>query len=77
MRGEPGPTRDSGDVARSKAPELGPVDLIGYHVMVVETSGAALPQLDIDVETTVIVPAASQLEHILPRQVQRLRLSRR
>jgi hypothetical protein len=42
-------------------PELGPVDIVGYHVIVVEEGGEALPQLDIDVpagETSVIVPAA-------------------
>ncbi len=42
-------------------PELGPVDIVGYHVVVVETGAEALPQLDVDVpasETSVIVPAA-------------------
>ena len=42
-------------------PELGPVDIVGYHVVVVETGAEALPQLDIDVpagETSVVVPAA-------------------
>jgi len=38
-------------------PELGPVDIVGYHV---EGGGEALPQFDVDVpatETSVIVPA--------------------
>jgi hypothetical protein len=42
-------------------PDLGPVDIVGYHVVVVEAGGEALPQLDIDVpasETSVKVPAA-------------------
>ena len=41
-------------------PNLGPVDIVGYHVVVVETGAEALPQLDVDVpasETSVTVPA--------------------
>ena len=41
-------------------PNLGPVNIVGYHVVVVEGGGEALPQLDIDVpdtETSVTVPA--------------------
>ena len=41
-------------------PELGPVDIVGYHVVVVEGGGEALPQYDVDVpetETSVSVPA--------------------
>jgi hypothetical protein len=48
-------------VTEAILPELGPVDIVGYHVIVVETGAEALPQLDIDVpagETSVIVPAA-------------------
>jgi len=39
---------------------LGPVTIVGYHVVVVEGGGEALPQLDIDVpasETSVTIPA--------------------
>jgi len=41
-------------------PDLGPVDIVGYHVIVVEGGGEALPQLDIDVpaaDSSVTVPA--------------------
>jgi hypothetical protein len=41
-------------------PDLGPVNIVGYHVVVVEAGGEALPQLDVDVsadETSVTVPA--------------------
>ena len=41
-------------------PDLGPVDIVGYHVVVVEGGGEALPQFDVDVpatETSVTVPA--------------------
>ena len=41
-------------------PDLGPVNVVGYHVVVVETGAEALPQLDIDVpatDTDVTVPA--------------------
>ena len=41
-------------------PDLGPVDIVGYHIVVVEGGGEALPQLDIDVpatDTSVTVPA--------------------
>ena len=40
-------------------PELGPVTIVGYHVVVVETGAEALPQLDVDVaadETDLTVP---------------------
>jgi hypothetical protein len=39
---------------------LGPVNIVGYHVVVVEAAGEALPQLDVDLpstETSVRVPA--------------------
>jgi hypothetical protein len=41
-------------------PDLGPVTIVGYHVIVVEAGGEALPQLDVDLpaaETSVTVPA--------------------
>ncbi len=41
-------------------PGLGPVVIVGYHVVVVESGGEALPQFDVDVsatETSVTVPA--------------------
>ncbi len=41
-------------------PDLGPVNIVGYHVVVVEGGGEALPQLDVDVpatDTSVTVPA--------------------
>jgi hypothetical protein len=41
-------------------PNLGPVNIVGYHVVVVEGGGEALPQLDVDVpatDTSVTVPA--------------------
>jgi hypothetical protein len=41
-------------------PNLGPVNIVGYHVVVVETGAEALPQLDVDVpssETSLTVPA--------------------
>ena len=41
-------------------PDLGPVSIVGYHVVVVEAGGEALPQLDVDVpatDTSVTVPA--------------------
>jgi hypothetical protein len=40
-------------------PELGPVTIVGYHVIVVEAGSEALPQLDVDVsddETDLTVP---------------------
>lgn len=46
-------------------PDLGPVDIVGYHVVVVEGGGEALPQFDVDVpatETSVTVPA----EYLVP-----------
>ena len=49
-------------------PDLGPVDIVGYHVVVVETGAEALPQLDVDVpsdETSVTVPA----EYLKPNTV--------
>jgi hypothetical protein len=49
-------------------PELGPVTIVGYHVIVVEAGGEALPQLDVDVpadETSVTVPA----EYLKPNTV--------
>ena len=48
--------------------DLGPVNIVGYHVIVVEAGGEALPQLDVDVplnETSVAVPA----EYLKPSMV--------
>jgi hypothetical protein len=48
-------------VTEAVLPDLGPVTVVGYHVIVVEAGGEALPQLDVDVpsdETSVTVPAA-------------------
>lgn len=42
-------------------PDLGPVTIVGYHIVVVETGAEGLPQLDIDVpagDTSLVVPAA-------------------
>ena len=47
-------------VTEAVLPGLGPVTIVGYHVIVVEAGGEALPQLDVDVpsdETSVSVPA--------------------
>jgi hypothetical protein len=47
-------------VTEAILPDLGPVEIVGYHVIVVEAGGEALPQLDVDVpasETRVKVPA--------------------
>jgi hypothetical protein len=52
----------------TKDPDLGPVKIAGYHVVVVETGAEALPQLDVDVpssETGVTVPA----EYLKPSTV--------
>lgn len=41
-------------------PQLGPVTIVGYHVVVVEAGGEGLPQLDVDLgagETDFTVPA--------------------
>ena len=41
-------------------PDLGPVSIVGYHVVVVEGGGEALPELDVDLpatETSLTVPA--------------------
>ena len=49
-------------------PELGPVTIVGYHVVVVETGAEALPQLDVDVsddETDLTVPA----QYLKPNKV--------
>jgi hypothetical protein len=49
------------DAILTSNPNLGPVDIVGYHVVVVEHGAEALPQLDIDVpasETSVTIPAA-------------------
>jgi hypothetical protein len=49
-------------------PDLGPVNIVGYHVIVVETGAEALPQLDVDLpssETSVTVPA----EYLTPGTV--------
>jgi hypothetical protein len=48
------------EVSEPILPNLGPVDVVGYHVVVVEGGGEALPQFDVDVpqtETSVTVPA--------------------
>jgi hypothetical protein len=47
-------------VTEAILPDLGPVNIVGYHVVVVEAAGEALPQLDVDLpssETRVRVPA--------------------
>ena len=47
-------------VTEAILPGLEPVHIVGYHVIVVEAGGEALPQLDVDVpsdETSVTVPA--------------------
>jgi hypothetical protein len=47
-------------VTEAILPGLGPVEIVGYHVIVVEAGGEALPQLDIDLpasETRVRIPA--------------------
>src|SRR5262245_40898056 len=47
-------------VSKPILPQLGPVTIVGYHVVVVEDGGEALPQLDVDLpasETSVKVPA--------------------
>ncbi|MGH6934143.1 MAG: hypothetical protein ACREEE_17135 [Dongiaceae bacterium] len=49
-------------------PDLGPVTIVGYHVIVVETGAEALPQLDIDVPAdafSLVVPAA----YLLPNKL--------
>lgn len=48
------------EVTEPILPDLGPVNIVGYHVVVVETGAEALPQLDVDVpadEFRVTVPA--------------------
>jgi hypothetical protein len=48
------------DAILTANPNLGPVDIVGYHVVVVEGGGEALPQLDVDVpaaDTSLTVPA--------------------
>src|SRR5262245_45056653 len=48
------------DAILTANPDLGPVTIVGYHVVVVETGAEALPQLDVDVpasDTDVTVPA--------------------
>ena len=55
-------------VTEAILPDLGPVNIVGYHVIVVEAGGEALPQLDVDVpsnETSVTVPA----EYLKPNTV--------
>lgn len=47
-------------VTKPIIPQLGPVNVTGYHVIVYETGAEALPQLDIDLpasETSVTIPA--------------------
>lgn len=49
-------------------PSLGPVTIVGYHIVVVETGAEALPQLDIDVaggERSVTVPK----QYLEPKKV--------
>jgi hypothetical protein len=58
-------------VTEAILPELGPVNIVGYHVIVVEADGEALPQLDVDVpasETTVRVPR----QYLKPNTVYQL-----
>jgi hypothetical protein len=55
-------------VTEAILPDLGAVNIVGYHVIVVEAGGEALPQLDVDVppdETSVTVPA----EYLNPGRV--------
>jgi hypothetical protein len=55
-------------VTETILPDLGPVSIVGYHVVVVEVGGEALLQLDVDVpasETSVTVPA----EYLKPNTV--------
>jgi hypothetical protein len=55
-------------VTEAILPDLGPVNIVGYHVIVVEAGGEALPQLDVDLpadETSVTVPA----EYLKPSTV--------
>ena len=50
---------DWNPVTQPILPALGPVAIVGYHVVVVEADGEALPQLDVDLpsnETDVTVP---------------------
>jgi hypothetical protein len=50
---------DWNPVTEAILPDLGPVNIVGYHVVVVEAGGEALPQLDVDLpssETRVRVP---------------------
>jgi hypothetical protein len=56
------------EVTEAILPDLGPVNIVGYHVVVVEAGGEALPQLDVDVpldQTSVTVPA----EYLNPSRV--------
>ena len=49
-------------------PTLGPVTIVGYHIVVVETGAEALPQLDVDLPSdalSVVVPAAYLLANKL------------
>ena len=51
-------------------PDLGPVNIVGYHVIVEEAGGEAVPQLDVDLpssETSVTVPA----QYLKPGMVYR------
>jgi hypothetical protein len=46
-------------VTNAILPELGPVDIVGYHVVVYEAGGEVTPQLDVDLpssQTSVTVP---------------------
>jgi hypothetical protein len=54
------PLLDWEPVTEPILPDLGPVEIVGYHVVVVEGGGEALPQLDVDVpaaDTSLTVPA--------------------
>ena len=57
--GNPGSRRtashrlEPGDRGDPDDPDLGPVNIVGYHVVVVEGGGEALPQLDVDVPATI------------------------
>jgi hypothetical protein len=56
------------EVTEAILPDLGPVNIVGYHVVIVEAGGEALPQLDVDVpldQTSVTVPA----EYLNPSRV--------
>jgi hypothetical protein len=61
---------DWNEVTDAILPELGPVNIVGYHVIVEEAGAEASPEVDVDVpasETSVTVPA----EYLKPSTVYR------